>query len=191
MNKSIAYVGTFILGAAAGAIGAYVYLKKKFQMITYEEIESVKKAFAENYGSQSKNEESDEDPDSKYFEYPEETKNEYANTVNTNGYSSSPVEIRKTIYPIDPQFFGEIEDYEQVSLTYYSDGVLCDEDDNPIENIDQKVGNDFASHIGEYEDDSVMIQNDNLRCYFEIIEDVRKYTEVRKGGMSRFDEDED
>lgn len=199
MNNKVAIVGTFVLGAIAGACSSYIYLKKKFQLIADEEIESVKAALIANFEQQTNAkktneetiEETEEDLDSKYFEYQETDKKEYTNRINSNGYSPDHVKVRKTIYPIDPRDFGEIDDYEQVSLIYYADGVLCDEDNIPIENVEQKVGENFASHIGDYEEDSVIIQNDNLRVYYEIIADVRNYTDTRRGGLSKFSEDND
>ena len=65
--------------------------------------------------------------------------------------------------------------YETESLTYYSDGVLTDEYDNPIEDIERLVGSDALTHFGEYEDDSVFVRNDDLKTDFEILKDYAKY----------------
>ena len=59
-------------------------------------------------------------------------------------------------YVISPDEFSENNEYETESLTYYSDGVLTDEYDNPIEDIERLVGSDALTHFGEYEDDSVL-----------------------------------
>ena len=81
-------------------------------------------------------------------------------------------------YVIRPEEFGE-EDYETVSLTYYEDGVLTDEYDEPVEDIDDTVGADFFTHFGEYEDDSVFVRNDEQEIDYEILKDTRKYSDVK------------
>ena len=71
-------------------------------------------------------------------------------------------------YVISPDEFGNAG-YDIVSLELYSDRVLVDEDDNPIEDIDFLVGEDSLEHFGEYEDDSVFVRNDHLKTDFEIL----------------------
>lgn len=68
--------------------------------------------------------------------------------------------------------------YAQINLTYYADGTLADDEDDILEDIEETVGLDFASHFGEYEDDTVFIRNDRLRCEYEIQRDNRTYKEV-------------
>lgn len=70
------------------------------------------------------------------------------------------------------------QDYPVISLTYYEgDGVLADERGKIIKNVDELVGEDFADHFGEYEDDSVFIRNDKLKIYYEILKDYGSYSE--------------
>lgn len=38
-----------------------------------------------------------------------------------------------------PEQFGDDEEYEQISLTYYADGVLADENDEVIEDVEDAV----------------------------------------------------
>ena len=73
--------------------------------------------------------------------------------------------------------FGEDEDYENITLTYYKDDILADEDDSIISSPNELVG-DFKPHFGEEEEDVVYVKNDEVKCYFEIIKDLRKYDEV-------------
>ena len=48
----------------------------------------------------------------------------------------------------------------------------------PAEDVDGTVGDDYADHFGEYEDDSVFVRNDLTRCEYEILADTRKYTDA-------------
>ena len=56
--------------------------------------------------------------------------------------------------------------------------IITDENDEPIDDIDDIVGSDFAEHFGEYEDDSVFIRNDRLQCDYEILRDDRNYADI-------------
>ena len=47
-----------------------------------------------------------------------------------------------------------------------------------IDDIAGTVGEDFADHFGEYEDDSVHIRNDVARCEYEILADLRSYSDA-------------
>ena len=78
---------------------------------------------------------------------------------------------------IPPEEFGE-EDYAVISLNYYADGVLADDWDKVIEDVENTVGEDFANHFGEYEDDSVFVRNDELEKDYEILLDMRNYSDV-------------
>ena len=95
-----------------------------------------------------------------------------ANTV--KGCGSSVMENKASWHHHVP---GD-EEYEQISLTYYADGVLADENDEVIEDVEDAVGIDSLNHFGEYEDDSVFVRNDARKCDYEILLDQRTYSEV-------------
>lgn len=83
-------------------------------------------------------------------------------------------------YVISPDEFGEFEDYDTISLTYYADQVLVDDGGDKIEDVDDVVGMESLTRFGEYEDDSVFVRNDRLRCDYEILMDERTYSEAQK-----------
>lgn len=99
--------------------------------------------------------------------------------LKNQGYSAQEKAL-DTPYVISPEEFGEKEDYETISLTYYADGVLTDDNDEKMEDYEETIGKDSLDHFGEYEDDSVFVRNDKLRCDFEILSDLRTYSEVLK-----------
>ena len=84
------------------------------------------------------------------------------------------------IYVIAPDQVGDYDEYELVSLTYYADGVLTDSENNPIleEDIEDYVVPDFADHFGEYEDDSVFVRNEVMEIEYEILRDLRNYSDI-------------
>ena len=90
-----------------------------------------------------------------------------------------PVEDERP-YVISPDEFGEKDGYENVTLTYYADGVLTDYFDNVINNVDEVVGFDSLDHFGEYEDDVVFVRNEKMETDYEILRDLRDFNESDK-----------
>lgn len=187
-NKAVFGLG-LIIGGVAGVAASWQYFKTKYQDISDEEIASVKETFAKRepieVGSdmQNKAEQTREKPDIAT----------YANILKENGYrdysnaesqekpKKQPVKIKEDKpYVISPDSFGEMDDYNRISLTYYADGVLADEDDEVVDDMDATVGSDALDHFGEYEDDSVFVRNDSRKCDYEILLDTRNYTDVAK-----------
>ena len=86
---------------------------------------------------------------------------------------------------IPPEEFGDIEDYDQISLTYYADGYLADDFNNyeVMEDIDAHVGKESLKTFGRYEEDSVYIRNDNEQTYYEILRSDRLFVEVVRRGQ--------
>lgn len=182
----------FVAGAALGSLVTWKLIKDKYEKIAQEEIDSVKEVFSNKKGKEKPDNEEDNQVDEKDVE-------EYENVIESAGYTKysdisniktkvepkteheevSKVDPEKP-YIIRPDEFGEIDDYELISLTYYSDGVLADDDDEEIEDeeVDEVVGADFADHFGEYEDDRILVRNDRLKCDYEICFDQRKYSEL-------------
>ena len=81
-------------------------------------------------------------------------------------------------YVISPEQFGEFDDYDQESLTYYADHILTDSCDRIVEDVEQTVGFESLAHFGEYDEDSVYVRNDRLKMDFEILRDQREYSKV-------------
>ena len=184
MNKSSIFILSFSLGAAAGAVVSWKLLKTKYEQIAQEEIDSVKAVFSERF---KELEEKDECYESKENNISHSINNkpdlfEYASRIQKEGYSNNKEgdeNMEEKPYVISPDEF-DTNDYETESLTYYSDGVLTDNWDNVIEeeDIEELVGLDSLNHFGEYEDDSVLVRNDFLKTDYEILKDLRKYSEV-------------
>lgn len=179
----------FMAGITVGAAAAWLYAKKHYEKIAQEEIDSVKAAYGKGV---SLLDNSSMHPSSIVAEelfspeytkrFTDAAKTEKEGKKNYAKPDKKEKQMRKDIsdtpYVISPDAFGEFDDYVLISLTYYSDGVLTDEDDEPIDDIEGIVGKDYASHFGEYEEDSVFIRNDRMKCDYEILRDLRKYTDV-------------
>jgi hypothetical protein len=170
MSKGFCFV-SFIAGVITGSLVAWQYAKKKYEKIAQEEIDSVKRSFAKRMVNYEKQEED-------IFEGAEI--HEYSKVVENLGYVKKEMNVMDIPYVISPDEFGQDESYETISLTYYADGVLADDDDEMVEDVENLVGFDSLNHFGEYEDDSVFVRNDRLKCDYEILLDHRKYTDVKR-----------
>lgn len=157
MNKTMlfAVVASSVVGVTVGTLIGVLSTKKKFEDQANKDIESVKNEFRK-----LKVENSTEAP------ITDDTKPE------------EHITKIEDMYIISPDDFGEIENYEKVTLTYTTDGVLLDDNDEPVEHSEDIVGTDFMHYFGKYEDDAVYIRNDVRRCDYEILREYRVYAEI-------------
>ena len=189
MNKLTGFL-IFAMGAAIGSASTWYYAKKKHE----EEIESIKERFTyKRPETESTEPEKEEKPQKPEVPDSDRTVTEYAKQLSQEGYTNySNVEKKQAKeeevndtnkkdsvpYVITPDEFGEFDDYDRISFTYYADHVLADENDEEVEDIEGSVGVDSLSHFGEYEDDSVYVRNDRLKVDYEILLDRRKYSDI-------------
>lgn len=186
MSKVTNFV-MFAMGAAVGSVVTWQYVKKKYEQIAQEEIDSVKAVFMKK----------DPDMEVTVSETPHQAEprkveekpsiSEYAALLKNEGYTNysgtgkeEQIAMSNKPYVIFPEEFGEDEEYEKISLTYYADQVLADENDELVEDVEGAVGFKSLTHFGEYEDDSVFVRNDRLKCDYEILLDQRTYSDVVK-----------
>lgn len=183
MNSRATYPVVFIAGAAGGAMISWVFLKTKYERIAQEEIDSVKAVYSKKAMNNAANSADTEAKDDEHATDVAKDISQMIHTIEKNGYfntTEKEEKVDKGPYVISPDEFGEEDDYTRCSLTYYADGVLADENDEPVNNVDELVGEDSLNHFGEYEDDSVYVRNDILRCDIEILLDNRTYSDVLK-----------
>lgn len=159
MSKSVlSKLLMFTSGAIIGSVVTRMLLKEKYELRLKEELDK-------EYEYIRKDKENSE---KKYQEILDEYS--YDNTE-----AEETVEMKKP-YVISPE---EVEDsdYNLETLTYYSDGVLTDDYDMVIENPENIVGTDFMNHFGEYENDTVYVRNDEKELDYEILRDLKPYSE--------------
>ena len=181
MRNKLMYVAVFAAGVGVGAGVTWKLLKDKYAKLAQEEIESVKEVFKNTFNKTEYPEEEDES-----VEKEEVVKYEDV----TSQYDYSRYSVKETVKPeakstdepyiISPDEFGEMDDYECVTLFYYADGVLADDRDEIVDHANDIVCSDFAEHFGEYEDDSVFVRNDSRKCDYEILLDGRNFSEYMR-----------
>lgn len=180
------YVTTFFVGAMLGSAVTWYFAKKKYEKIAQEEIDSVKEVFAKKevrsqvkVGGEAVKRANDGGIEEQLKNKPDIT--EYAALLYRygGGIDKGKEAVVKERYPyvIPPEEFGEFDDYERISLTYYADGVLADDDGEVVDNVEDVVG-DALDHFGEYEDDSVFVRCDERKCDYEILLDHRAFSDV-------------
>ena len=182
MNNAIKNVLIFSLGAATGSLVAWRLLKTKYEQFAQDEIDSYKKCVREMSSEETVKSDEDKGTDEATEEVVEKKKEslipeDLLNRYRSDNYTKEDRAVRAP-YVISPEEYGTIDGYACISLTHYADGVLTDERDNVIQNVDDVVGDDFASHYGEYEDDSVFIRNEGEKRDYEILRDLNSFADT-------------
>lgn len=192
MNKStLSNFLFFTAGAAVGSVVTWKFIKTKYEQLAQEEIDSVKAVYCPRE-EEPESETPDNNVEKGYI--PNTTDlNTYSDTLASQGYTdyanakdgvvntTKPVEEVDDMerpYVISYEDFGELDGYRIVSLLYFNDGVLTDDQYEPVEDADSIVGLDSLEHFGDEEDDSVFVRNDKRKTDYEILKDERNYADL-------------
>ena len=171
MNGTLSKIFIFTAGAAVGALVTWKITKTMYERIAQEEIDDVKEYYSKRFNDEEpadEEEEEEEDPD------------EYEDLLESCGYTSAATEGESTVRPphvITPEEFGDCG-YELETLYYYADGVLTDDQDEPIEDVENVVGIGATDHFGEHEEDAVHVRNERYKIDYEILRVDGKYSDV-------------
>ena len=180
--KNILY---FLAGTALGAGAMYVICNSLYKEKLNKQSNDIYNYYAEKYGKQ------EEVPEKKYTELNTAPKAPVKPDISTviqryNAISSEveqPVDVKKEqaakrfgpyVIPalVAGSDNGDGIPYEiDGTYDYWANDVLTDASGRPlsIEEIDQKVGADFADHLGEVDDsNTTYFRNEELRVDFEI-----------------------
>lgn len=192
MNTNIKYALAFAAGFVIGSAVTWKALKNKYEQIAQDEIDFQLERFSRNKKELTEELKDANDIISSYEKVEKAQVEEYKKTVAERGYTdyssySKPITEEKEKetapevkpYIIKPEDFGENLGYQCITLTYYAgDGILADDDDYLVDDVDNVVGVDSLSHFGDFEDDAVHVRNDRLKIDYEILRDKRKYKDV-------------
>lgn len=181
MNSKFMCVVAFSLGAAVGTAVSWRILKTTYEQLAKEQIDSVK----ERYSSEvSKYEGPQDSGEAEYVEIV----SGYNQDATRDGVKKEDDCMSKPRV-ISPEEFAEIEEYETTSLYYFGDGILAHLNGEVVEDVDELVGLDSLERFGEYEDDSVFVRNDKLKCDFEILRDPTNYADCERFDIASQAED--
>lgn len=179
MNSSIKNLFIFAVGAAIGSAVTWKLVKDKYESLANEEIASAYEHMKHSKNIPLFSDDNSEDSETDSHVTLDKLR-EYKAIVDK--YAAALVEeevndVEKP-YVIKPEEFGEILEYESISLTYYADGVLADEYDEVIDDVDEIVGEKSLTTFGQYEDSAVFVRNDARKTDYEILLDLRNYSDV-------------
>lgn len=77
---------------------------------------------------------------------------------------------------VDDVEFGQEFDYDEITIRYYEkQGLLTDDWDMPIEDIENTIGNEAMEKLRKGDSDAVYVKNDRLKAYYEIVCHVEDY----------------
>lgn len=188
MGKTSSLIA-FMLGMAVGSAATWQILKNRYARQAEEEIASVKAFY------QSKQESRTQEPNDTPQEAADRALHkpsvaEYAKLLRQRGYTNysdgSEAEEKPEQeeerpadepYVISPDDFGDQSDYDKISLVYFADGVLADEDNDPLDDPEEIVG-DALEHFGEYDNNAVYVRNDGKKCDYEVLRDLRRFSDL-------------
>ncbi len=81
-------------------------------------------------------------------------------------------------YVISADEFGSDFEREVITLVYYADNVLTDEDDEKAD-VENTIGRKIFETLKTYdEEDSIYIRNDRLKCDYEVLQDAGDYADI-------------
>lgn len=207
MNRSVSMLLTFVAGVGLGVVATYRIAEQKYRNIADEEIESVLERFSNRQPTNLNEDVASFHPDVKAADVrtvPQKTDiMDYRRTVKRINYdtisevSSRPNNVTKeevvadiktekvddvSIYVITPDEFDTLDDFTSETLYYSSDNYVIDSDYQVMSDHDiaRMIGHDPYGHFGEYDDDTVYVRNERLKCDYEILLSMKTCNEIRE-----------
>lgn len=168
----------FIAGLGIGSAITYKVLKDRYD----EDVEFVRNFWKNKSESKEVEEQPLENKKMGIVEYAALIKeNEYSDEEKKSNQDEKEDEdeINDKPYIIDVDEFGIFDDYDSISLTYYSDGYVTDDGDNLMSNdeVEEAIGWMNLTHMGEEVQDALYIRNDIRKVDYEVLQVLDNYKE--------------
>ena len=179
----------FAAGLAVGAVAGSLAVKNKVLADAKAEIEEVRDYYRSQRGEVQREEVEE------VKEVVEETIDRVQDMIKEHDNKKEHVNYNKLVqnynpsknvveyddpFIIDPSEFGENDDYDTMTLTYFADGVLIDDVDDVVEEPDIVVGLENLKVFEEYGASSVYVRNDIYKTDYEIIRDDWNYSDLKE-----------
>lgn len=171
MNKTLREVLIFAAGFGCGAYFMHTLFREKYQEYADHQIEDVREHYQEKEAEMDKTIE--ERATQKSFE-------QLAGKYRTESDPEDVVE-HDPIEIIEPDHFGEDEDYETCFVSYYADGkVVFDGESRPLddEDISKTIGTEALKHIGEFMPSAIHVRNHNYHEDYEIMQVRQNWSDI-------------
>ena len=179
----------FAAGLAVGAVAGALAVKNKVLADAKAEIEEVRDYYRSQRGEVQREEVEE------VKEVVEETIDRVQDMIKEHDNKKEHVNYNKLVqnynpsknvveyddpFIIDPSEFGENDDYDTMTLTYFADGVLVDDVDDVIEEPDIVVGLENLKVFEEFGATTVYVRNDIYKTDYEIIRDDWNYSDLKE-----------
>lgn len=176
MNKKVIFLMGFVVGIVANQLTEKRKKSKRIDELTSEidkNLENIERTMNDLNDTLDGLEKSTDNLNTRKSKLTEEA----IEIMNKMGYARTSMEEfnHVTPYLITENEFAEFDDYEAISLTYFADGVLTDEDYEIIHDPEYLVGS-FKDWLEN--EDVIYIRCDERCADYEIAKDIRTYAEV-------------
>lgn len=187
----------FGIGAVLGGAVTYVAVRDKFTTMMDEEIEEVRKYYKSKMESLVEPKQGVAEEVKVEVEIEREYKEIITDYSPTNyvddecdideeeGYVTI-IESRDLTNGVEFNEVSKIEHYQvgdqplydTETLIFYADGVVTNEEDEVIKNVEELVGQEALTWLKESEDQSIFVRNDPMRTDYELIKDDWKFSDL-------------
>lgn len=164
-------VAFLVMGAFIGSAVTWRYMKKKHETGTNDEPfdwgeDETEQPENNNENIEDDSEKKEADDIIKYNQYFQES----SEKEKKESEPMNPIRI------ISPDEFQESE-YPSMSLWYYTDGVITNDDNKIVTNARELIGSDFKDHFGEFDEDpdTVYVVNENDQVVYEVMREYGAY----------------
>ena len=191
-NPTLSKLLIFAVGAAIGSAVTWKFVKTKYERIAQEEIDSVKEVFSKRAAEDDQLDELANAANDAIEKMNKQLDiRECAAIIQREGYTDytkekdvKGVANNDRPYVIEPEDYDTLDGYDAMELTYFGDKVLAHYNGEIIDEdeADEMIGLESLEKIGEYENDAVHVRNDSMECDFEVLLDLRNYSDVFKNG---------
>lgn len=171
MNKVIHDILLFTAGFAGGACVMHLVFQKKYRTYYDARYEQDRKYFEQKEADMEK-------------EIEEKAQQKSLEQLSTTYRTESDPEDIVTHDPIEiiqPDSFGENDDYETSFLNYYADEKLVfDGEDVPVaeDDIPKLIGTEALKHFGEFMPSAIHVRNNNYHKDYEILQVRQNWADI-------------
>lgn len=179
MNKVI-YASA--IGFLFGALSGYLVTRMVYEKQTDQTEESLKAArdilveSAKHLGDAQQSDDSQSLCHTETFSKKKECELYEQKVAAFYGESSDSKEKRIRVLSDDELY--DYPDFNEITLTYYQDGVIADDDDVVFEDSERYIGTDSLKHFDEGKESVIYVLNSENETVYEILWSNRSYKDI-------------
>ena len=172
MKFTLSNVLTFTVGAAIGSAVTYYIIKRNYDKI-------ITKNILDDVNTDTDTDIPTGDAPDMYYD----SNKEYEDIIHNNMYEydeDDDEEEEDDVAKLEVISLEEFEDGENPTITlyYWADGVVTNDRNKEIANVDELIGRDNLKDFGDPYVDSVYIRNHDSEVDYEVLRDPRRFSEI-------------